>query len=157
MKKEQEIKFSFKLKDYPIEALYMAAYAFLSKAYVFLDSTKTKINIFLKGKKRLSDKKLEELKGEFLNELLNCTVRINVSKKNQKIRKCIVGQALVSAVGLAEAEQEVETKSCSSCIGYEDDPLGIAIPWEEKYATKKDKSGPCPESSVHQSIVAGYS
>lgn len=130
--KNNTIKFNFNLKNYPLEAVYGTAYVFLDRAYLFLDGKrKDQIEVSLKGKKRLSDKKLEELKGEFLNELLNYTLRIKLAKNNRKIREYIISQALLSAIGPEEpAEQEMT---------YQDDPLGIAVPWEEKYEKKNKK------------------
>ena len=128
------IKFIFNLQNYPKEALYGAAYVFLDKAYLFLDNkSPKKIEVSLKGKKKLNEKQLEELKGEFLNELLNYTVRINLSKNNKKIREYIISQALFSAFGNNQVSKEDEVK-------YEEDPLGIAIPWEDKYGKKTEKT-----------------
>ena len=125
-----EIKFILDFRDYPLEAIYGTAYVFLDKAYLFLDShASKKIEVSLKGKKKLTKKQLESLKGEFLNELLNYTLRVNLSKHNRKIREYIVSQALFSAVNEEGITQENE-------LGYEDDPLGIAVPWEEKYEKK---------------------
>jgi len=131
---KNEIKFLLDLKDYPIEAIYGAAYVFIDKAYLFLDSQSSKkIEVSLKGKKKLSKKQLENLKGEFLNELLNYAFRINLIKHNKKIREFIVGQALFSAVGEEGTIKEDE-------LGYQDDPLGIAVPWEEKYKKELKKT-----------------
>ena len=124
--KSNTIRFFLNLQSYPLEAVYGAAYVFLDKAYLFLNGQSSKkIEISLKGKKKLTKKQLDNLKGEFLNELLNYTVRINLAKRNKKIREYIISQALFSALG-GEENREDEVK-------YEDDPLGIAIPWEEKY------------------------
>lgn len=127
--KNNTIKFFLNLRNYPSEAVYGTAYVFLDRAYLFLDSRSSKkITVSLKGKKKLTNKQLADLKGEFLNELLNYTVRINLTKNNRKLREFIVSQALFSAVSGQEiTEDESEVK-------YEDDPLGIAIPWEEKYS-----------------------
>lgn len=134
--KDNTIDFLINLKDYPLEAIYGAAYVFLDRAYLFLDSQSAKkIKVSLKGKNKLTKKKLEDLKGEFLNELLNYTVRINLAKTNKKIREFIISQALFSATSGGEAAQEDEG------LKYQDDPLGIAIPWEEKYGKKTAKKG----------------
>jgi len=128
--KNNTIKFLLDLQDYPLEAVYGTAYVFLDKAYLFLDSRLAKkIEVSLKGKKKLTKKQLEDLKGEFLNELLNYTLRVNLAKYNRKIREYIVGQALFSALGEEKIAKENEMR-------YKDDPLGIAIPWEEKYGKK---------------------
>lgn len=130
-----EIKFLLDIRDYPLEAIYGAVYVFLDRTYLFLNSQSAKkVEVSLKGKKKLAKKQLEILKGEFLNELLNYTFRINLTKHNKKIREFIVSQALFSAVNKEEITEEDE-------VGYKDDPLGIAVPWEEKYkkALKKTK------------------
>ncbi|MAF20828.1 MAG: His-Xaa-Ser system protein HxsD [Parcubacteria group bacterium] len=130
--KDNTIKLVFDLQKNSLEAIYGAAYVFLDKAYLFLDSkNKNKIQVSLKSKKRLSSKKLEELRGEFLNEFLNYTVRINLAKYNKKIREYIISQALSSALTVEECEEDE--------VKYEDDPLGIAVPWEEKYQEDKKK------------------
>lgn len=135
MMKNNTIKFTFNLKEYPLEAVYGTAYVFIDWAYLFLNSEKKdQIEVFLKGKKKLSSKQLDDLKGEFLNELLNYTVRIKLAKNNKKIREYIISQALLSAIGVEELAGKEEE------INYQDDPLGIAIPWEEKYSAKTKKS-----------------
>ncbi|MFH1671231.1 MAG: His-Xaa-Ser system protein HxsD, partial [Candidatus Portnoybacteria bacterium] len=124
--KNNTIRFSFSLKDYPMEAVYGAAYVFVDKAYLFLESkSKDKVEVYLKAKKKSDNEKLEELKGEFLNELLNYTVRIKLAKSNKKIRDYVVSQALLSAIGEEAISQEEEKDE----MKYEDDPLGIAVPW----------------------------
>jgi len=55
-----------------------------------------------------------------------------MTKSNQKIREFIIGQALVSAVGNNNIIQKNEME-------YEDDPLGILMPWEDKYQKKNKK------------------
>lgn len=130
--KNNTIELVFDLQVHSLEAVYGAAYVFLDQAYLFLNSKgKNKIQVSLKGKKSLSSNKLEELKGEFLNELLNYTIRINLAKYNKKIREYIVSQALSSALTIEECEEDE--------VKYEDDPLGIAVPWEEKYENKLKK------------------
>jgi len=133
--KNNTINFSFDLNNYPMEAVYSAAYVFIDQAYLFFESAgKNKVKVSLKGKKELGQKKLEELKGEFLNELLNSSLRIKLAKSNKKIREYIIGQALLSAVGASGYQESEESEEE---ISYQDDPLGIAIPWEEKYKKKK--------------------
>ena len=131
--KNNTIKFLVNLQDYPLEAIYGAVYVFLDKSYIFIDTQSVKkIEVSLRGKKKLTKKQLDNLKGEFLNELLNYTVRINLSKHNKRIREYIISQALFSA---SEGEENKENE-----VKYEDDPLGIAIPWEEKYKKELKKT-----------------
>ena len=126
-------KISFKLKTsiYPLSAIMTTAYSFLERAYVHLDTgSKGQVVVELKGKQQLSEKEKAEIKGEFNNELLNCALREYIAKENSKIREYIVGQALYSSV--QENAPENKTESW-------DDPLGIAVPWEEKYGEKARK------------------
>lgn len=118
------LKFTLDPKIYPIEAILNCCYSFVDKAYVFLDSDpKTKnIKVALKRKPGSNNKKIGILRGEFMNELLYSLIRQTVSKNNKKIREYIVGRALYSTLPTATTL---------------DDPLGIAIPWEKKYANKK--------------------
>lgn len=136
--KNNNIKLLIDVKVYPLEAIYGTSYVFIDRAYLFLDSCSSKkIEVSLKGKKKLTKKQLEGLAGEFLNELLNHTLRINLAKYNRKIREYIVSQALFSAVGGEEiAEKSISKEPTEEKFKYEEDPLGIAVPWEEKYGKK---------------------
>ena len=126
------IMFKLDTKTYPLEAIYSTAYVFLDKAYIFLDGDpKKEIAVCLKGKKKLNSKELKELEGEFHNELLNYLLRVNIAKRNKKIREVIVGTALVSSLSFSELPAN------DSEDNYLDDPLGITVPWEEKYGKKK--------------------
>jgi His-Xaa-Ser system protein HxsD len=96
---KNQIIFWLNSKTYPLEAIYSAAYLFFDRAYIHLDGEPEKeIEVSLKGKTKLSEKELEALAGEFQNELLNYLLRVEIAKRNRKIREFIVGSALVSAV-----------------------------------------------------------
>jgi len=126
-----EIKLNSKI--YPVEAILNACYLFIDRAYIFLDSDPKgiQIKISFKSKSGDSKKQLEALKGEFMNELLHCVLRYGISKDNKKIREYIVGRALYSVLPSSEAV------SSNDKINYQDDPLGIAKPWEKKYGKQK--------------------
>ena len=139
-KKENKVIVPINTKVYPLEAIYGAVYVFIDKAYVFLDGNPEKeILVQLKGKKDLTIKDLKKLAGEFLNELLSSSLRHQISKSNSKIREYIVGAALIGVSGKA-SEGTVEATEKKE---WEKDPLGIAVPWEDKYKgrgkTKKTK------------------
>jgi len=132
--KENQIVFFLNSKVYPLEAIYSASYVFLDRTYIYLDGDPAKkITIFLKGKEKLSNKQLKSLFGEFHNELLNYLLRTEIAKRNKQVRDFIVGTALVSSLPLAGLSSEDSKES------YLDDPLGIVVPWEEKYGRKKTK------------------
>ncbi len=138
--KNNQIIFWLKSEVYPLEAIYSTAHAFLDRTYVFLDGDpKKEIAVSLKGKEKLNNKELERLESEFHNELLNYLLRTEVSKRNQKIREYIVGTALVSSLPTELLAPSLETKTTKKeeMSDWQKDPLGIAIPWEEKYGKKK--------------------
>lgn len=119
-------------KLYPIEPVYITAYVFLDRAYVYLDGDPEKeVHIHLKGKKKLTEKELKALADEFLNELLNYSLRYQISRDNRKIREYIVGAALMGASG-EDTEKSIESDEKD----WQKDPLGIAVPWEEKYGKR---------------------
>ena len=114
---------------YSKEAIYGAAYVFIDRMYIYLDMKgKDKIEVVFKPKEGSDKKKLEALKGEFQNELLHYVHRINLAKNNKKIRELIIERALYSSIEGDNLESDEF-----------DDPLGIAVPWEEKYGDEKSK------------------
>lgn len=128
-------KITLDSRIYPVEAVLNAAYIFIDRAYIFLDSKlRNKITVFIKGKKRISQRQLDCLAGEFMNELLHSALRCAVSKNNKKIREYIVGRALSSALPFSGFGPD----AASAKLDYQEDPLGIAVPWEDKYGKKKN-------------------
>ncbi len=118
---------------YPIDAIYGASYVFIDRAYIFLDGEENKvINIYIKSKKKSSLSALKALVGEFQNELLNYSFRDKINKSTRKVREGIIERAL-AVFGPQEPFNEQDPGD------YLKDPLGIAIPWEEKHAKPKVK------------------
>jgi His-Xaa-Ser system protein HxsD len=127
------------LRIYPLEAVFGACYSLIDRCYVFLDKPEPyRIAVYLK--QRGDEPKpacLEAIAGELSNALLQETMRLKVAKRTGKIREMIVGRALLSAEplslpDLAEPENDFD-EGAASPADYEEDPLGIAIPWEEKF------------------------
>lgn len=135
-----ETKIVLDIKIYPLEAILNTCYSFLERAYIYLDADNEgrKINVFLKKKKTSKPKTMSAYEGEFMNELLHYTLRYKISKNNRKIREYIIANALFPAVTLSEPKEKIEIDSQE--LDYHDDPLGIAVPWEEKYGKKKKKN-----------------
>ena len=122
---------------YPIDVIYGAAYALIDRAYVLLDrepNTKGKGHRFvihLRGKMELGDVGLQALSGEFGNELLSQALRRKVVKQNNSIIEEIVTQAIAGATGASLPQDFVDDDDDD--LDFLDDPLGIAVPWEEKF------------------------
>ena len=130
MEKNNKLAFTLNLENYSLESVYQAAYSMLDRLYFYFDKRGAKSLLAeLTPKENMPPAALEKLKGEFLNELLNSELRLLVARRTKKIREALIAQALIGA----SAEK----------ADYVEDPLGIALPWEEKYGgeTKPEKPG----------------
>ena len=131
------VKLEVDEKIFPRPVAVSAAYLFLDRCYVRLESApRRRIVVQLKGKKKLSKARLTVLADEFENELLHQLIRHQVAEKTNQLREVIVGRALFSA---EPAEEETQPEAGED-LDYLDDPLGIAVPWEEKYGDDKKEN-----------------
>ncbi len=128
---------------YPIDAVYGAAYALIDRAFVLLDKEAnpsgkgSRFLVQLRGKRTLDQAGVEALSGEFGNELLSQALRRKVVKQNNKIIEEIVTQAIAGATGASLPQDFVDDDDDD--LDFLDDPLGIAVPWEEKFKTDTKK------------------
>jgi len=132
-----ELEFKINTKIYSLKAIYQTAYLFLDKVYLLLDGDpKKEVVVVMKLKPEIKQD-LEILTGEFHNELFNQLLREKILETNAKIREYIVSKALYNAVPseVDELLKEVEEED------WQEDPLGIAKPWEE---TGSAGQGPSP-------------
>lgn len=125
---------------YPIEVLYAASYVFIDRAFVLLDREGLegkggRFLVHLRGKTQLSEPQLQAMSGEFGNELLSQALRRKVVKANQKIIEEITTQAIAGAAGGTLPTDFLDAGDDG--MDFLDDPLGIAVPWEEKFKKKK--------------------
>ena len=133
-KAENLVAVSVNPKIFPLEVIYSAAYAFLDKAYIIIDGDpEEEITIELKPKEKGSDPGI--LGREFNNELLNYSAYSVQAEKNAAIRQMMIQRALFTNDNELEKMFGAESKDAS----YEDDPEGIAVPWEEKFGEKNEK------------------
>jgi His-Xaa-Ser system protein HxsD len=117
---------------YPIEVIYGAAYVFLDRAYVHLTGQGPgKVSVSLMGKDRLDGEGLLALGGEFANELVNQALRITLDESGRKLREYIVAKAHFFQDGGAQGVQKLLDSTMQEA--FDEDPLDIAVPWEEKY------------------------
>jgi len=126
----KKITFLLNSKITSLEAIYSTCYSFIDKFYIYLDKNKDNfvVALQLKEGEKASQTAVE---GEFRNELLNNLLREKIAKNNAKIREYILGQALYSST-----PSEIEEFLSKTSEDYVEDPLGIAIPWEEKTKSK---------------------
>jgi His-Xaa-Ser system protein HxsD len=126
-------------KLYTLEVVYGTAYVFIDRCYVLLDiDEQGALVVRLRGKQPLDEDHLEALAGEFANELINQLLRVKISKRNAKVREAIVSRALFSSF----KEREIfEGDDFGAEDDYLDDPLGIAVPWEDKFKQDYPEGG----------------
>ena len=134
---ENQVLITVSQKIYSLEVVYGASYVFLDRAYIFLDEKKEEeLLITVKPKETMNKKQLEDFGGEFYNELLNYSLRVGISKNNQKIREYIVGRALIGALGEDEEEVKAKEEPEEEIEEWKGDHLGLAVPWEKKFKKK---------------------
>jgi His-Xaa-Ser system protein HxsD len=127
---------------YTREAVLGAAYIFTDRCYVLLDAPeKDKLSVELKGRTSLDQEALEVIVGEFGNELLSQTLREVVSRQHQPLIESIVSRNIGAALGPSQNPAEIDLSELEALeLDDEpfDDPLGIAVSWEDKYGKNKE-------------------
>jgi His-Xaa-Ser system protein HxsD len=120
---------------YPLDAVYGAAYVLIDRAYVLLDKTGDRYRITVTPKKPEADvaAQLRPLVGELASELLACAWRVKIQAENRALIESVTMRSMGGAMG-APSLDDLESFDFSS-EAFED-PLGIAMSWEEKYGKK---------------------
>lgn len=134
---------------YPLDVIYGAAYIFIDRAYVLLGRSGDAITVEMAAKDEASDDELRALAGEFGNELLSQALRKRITRDNQQILETIVSQALAGATGAMVPSAFADDEEDDD-LDFLDDPLGIAVPWEERFKKKGSapaKAGPDTEKA----------
>ena len=115
---------------YPLDVVYGAAYVLIDRAYLLLDRLDDgRIAIRIEARGAGDETTLRGLTGELSNELLNQALRRKITRQNKAELEAIVTQALAGATG-ALLPGELDDAD----LDFLDDPLGIAVPWEEKFS-----------------------
>ena len=129
---------------YPIEALYGAAYIFIDRCYVLIDRPRGgSFSVSLTPKATAADEALRAMVGEFANELLSQAWRQKILEENRVILETVTTQALAGAMGPPSLDDLAAFDFSEESF---EDPLGIAMSWEDKYKTKpEDKGASTPE------------
>jgi His-Xaa-Ser system protein HxsD len=120
---------------YPRDAVQGAAYVFLERAYVFLERAGEKrVRVRIKAK----NGDTARAAGDFENEALFQAHRRRLAKDNRLLIESLASRALVGAAGPPGLD-DLLAMDIGADTAF-DDPLGIAMSWEEKYAKKKEKA-----------------
>jgi His-Xaa-Ser system protein HxsD len=130
---------------YPLSAVYAAAYIFLDRCFVLLDKPDAQhVRVTLSWKKGApAEGATRALVGEFANELLSCAWRAKIAEENRALIENATARALGGAMG-APSLDDLESFDFSDQPF--EDPLGIAMSWEEKYGKKKGEAAAAAKS-----------
>ncbi|HNX82426.1 MAG TPA: His-Xaa-Ser system protein HxsD [Candidatus Omnitrophota bacterium] len=126
------MKIEVKSSIYSHEAILNACYAFLDRAFFFLDTTPGKKKSITVSMKPRPGMKSNTLRDEFLNELLHASLRCRISETNKKMREFVVYRALYSS--LPPLQQTLVDQNNRNVT--HSDPLGIRLAWEKKFKKK---------------------
>ena len=119
---------------YPRDAIHGAAYVFLERCYLHLERAGDKrLRVHLKAKGAAADTR--GYAGDFENEALGQAFRRRIADQSRATIESITSRGLAGAAGPPGLDDLLAMD-----IGDEtafEDPLGIAMSWEEKYVKKK--------------------
>jgi His-Xaa-Ser system protein HxsD len=122
---------------YPLDAVYGAAFTFLDRCYVLLDRpTPTTLRVTLTEKAPSGKaESLRALLGELGNELLASAWRQQLARDHRPIIESVTLRAMEGALGGPSLDDLAQYDFGDEAL---DDPLGIAVAWEEKYGKKQE-------------------
>ena len=132
---------------YPLEAVYGAAFIFIDRCYVLLDRPRGgSFSVTLTPKSTPADANaLRAMTGEFANELLTQAWRQKILEENRVILETVTTQALAGAAAPPTLDDLAAFDFSEESF---DDPLGIAMSWEDKYKKKADPAAPAPAGTA---------
>jgi His-Xaa-Ser system protein HxsD len=126
---DRQVSFDVNEELFPKDAIYGAAYLFVDRCWLFLTRPADNIvGVHLKTKEDTDEAGLDELAGEFANELLNQAMRVRIGESTSTLREYMMARAFFttpvqSSIDALLAELDAEE--------LEEDDLEISVPWEE--------------------------
>lgn len=137
---------------YPRDAIYGAAYVFIDRCYLHLDRAAEGRATLRIRDKRGDAETTRICAGEIQNELLAQAYRRRLAIENRVLIEAITTRAITGAAGPPGLD-ELLAMEIDESTAFED-PLGIAMSWEEKYAKKKGEKAAGAEPSAGSSEAA---
>jgi His-Xaa-Ser system protein HxsD len=127
---------------YPLDAVFAAAFTFIRDTWVVVDrADDAHWKVVLTPKAAgATAAELEARVGAFANELLACAYRHRLARDNRATVEAVTKAALAGALGPPTLEELEDFDFSNEAF---EDPLGIAMSWEEKYG-KKAKAADAP-------------
>ena len=132
------IVLSFDETLYPKDAVFTAAYSLLDRCFVHIGREGSKLLVRLRAKPGMTVAP-EVLSGDFQSEALAQTWRRQIVQENQALIEALTSRALQGAAGPPGLDDMLDENLGDLGDAF-DDPLGIAVSWEEKYGKGKDRA-----------------
>ncbi|MBI5537092.1 MAG: His-Xaa-Ser system protein HxsD [Deltaproteobacteria bacterium] len=134
------VRLTFEESIYPKDAVFGAAYVLLDRAFVHIDRNEGKLQVSVRPKPGVPVV-ADVIAGEFENEALAQTWRREIIHENRAMLESITSRALGGAAGPPGLDDLLDA-SLGDLGDAFDDPLGIAVSWEDKYGKKADGTKP---------------
>ena len=118
---------------YPLVVIQKTISNYLEQTYIKLEELDNKIIIKIKSQ---TNDKLDNIIGEFYNELLRESLRYNIAMETKNLRELIVGRALYTTCIEIDEEKEISTNNDNISDITEDEDYSlddIAVNWFSKY------------------------
>jgi His-Xaa-Ser system protein HxsD len=132
---QDQITFEVDESVYPLEAVYGAAYLFLDRCFVYLTRPKADfVDVRLTARESASAADLDNLAGEFANELLSQVTRLRLAQSTARIREYYTAAALRAAASAPSVDDLLAELESEELL---EDPLEIMVPWEEKHGSQQ--------------------
>ena len=120
---------------FALPALLRAAYHRTGAFYVACDLRDDAPVVTLAPRRPMSAEALAEAAEQLALELPDAELRVALLDSNRADREHMFARALFGA----EAAEQERMLADIAATGAGEDPLGIAVPWEEKYGRKDDR------------------
>ena len=117
---------------FALAAVLRAAYYRIGRFHVACGLADGAPVVLLRPKQPLDEAALVAAAEALAEELPECELRTNLLEHNRADREYLFARALFGA----EAADQERMLAELAATGPADDPLGIAVPWEEKYGAK---------------------
>lgn len=136
-KKTKNFKISLPLNRYCQEVVELSCYKFLDVFYFKFsgDDKKIIVEAFLRDDTQKVTKK--DFEKDFYTELNHNLIRTKIARENKNLREMVVFKTFFSALPEDEKERAILESEVDNPKF--EDPLGIAIPWEQKHGKKNSK------------------
>jgi His-Xaa-Ser system protein HxsD len=122
--------------SYPLPAIYGAAYVFLDRCWVLLDKPDAATVRVTLTSKDAAAAGLDALASEFAEELVSAAWRVGVEHDTRSLIEAAVARAHAGGDAPPSLEELAGYEFSKDAL---EDPLGIAMSWEEKHKAKKEE------------------